>query len=87
MKLFLIIVAALVTAFALCLLMLVLWLKWLTRKLGKSLGDSLSGLAELAEKMQGAVPPLRIKLEPLEAVDWRDSDEAEALIDAGADVV
>ena len=81
MKLFLIIVAALVTAFALCLLMLVLWLKWLTRKLGKSLGDSLSGLAELAEKMQGAVPPLRIKLEPLEAVDWRDSDEAEALIE------
>ena len=81
MKLFLIIVGALVTAFALCLLMLVLWLKWLTRKLGKSLGEKLGGLAELAEKMQGAVPPLRIKLEPLEAVDWQESDEAEALIE------
>ena len=78
MKLFLIIVGAVVTAFALCLLMLALWLRGMARKLGVSLGEKLSGLAELAEKMQGAVPPLRVKLRPVESVEWIEPEKAEA---------
>ncbi|HUY90243.1 MAG TPA: hypothetical protein VMV10_16010 [Pirellulales bacterium] len=77
MKLFLIIVGALVTAFAICVLMLVLWLRWLTRKLGKSLG----GLAGLAEKLGGPVPPLRIELRRIETVRWQRADEAAALVE------
>ncbi|HVW37693.1 MAG TPA: hypothetical protein VHB99_10325, partial [Pirellulales bacterium] len=78
MKLFLIIVGAVVTAFALCLLMLALWLRGLARKLGVSLGEKLSGLAEMAEKMQGAVPPLRVKLRPVDSVEWIEPEKAAA---------
>jgi hypothetical protein len=77
MKLFLIIVGAVVTAFALCLLLLTLWLRGLARKFGKSLGE----LGKLAEKMQGAVPPLRVKLRPVESVDWIEPEKAEAIIE------
>lgn len=78
MKLFLIIVGAVVTAFALCLLLLTLWLRGLARKLGEKLGEKLGGLAELAEKMQGAVPPLRVKLRPVDSVEWIDPEKAAA---------
>lgn len=77
MKLFLIIVGAIVTAFALCLLMLVAWLRWMTRNLRKALGD----LGGLAEKLGGPTPPLRVELEPIESIDWQSPDAAAALIE------
>jgi hypothetical protein len=78
MKLFLIIVGALVTAFVLCLLILVLWLRWMMRKLRGSVEDQLE---DLAEAMERSIPPFRIKLERLPAVDWQQPDKAASLIE------
>lgn len=65
MKLFLIIVGALVTAFILCLLIFVLWLRWMMRKLRGSFEDQ---LGDLAEAMHQNLPPFRIHLKRLPAV-------------------
>lgn len=78
MKLFLIIVGALVTGFVVCLLILILWLRWMMRKLGGSLEDQLGNLVEAMERN---IPPFRIKLERLPAIDWQQPDQAAALIE------
>lgn len=77
MKLFLIIVGALVTAFVLCLLILVLWLRWLTRNVRRSLGK----LGDVLEQARPSVPPLRIKLRRTDAIHWQRPDEVDALIE------
>ncbi|HVA50092.1 MAG TPA: hypothetical protein VNH11_27250 [Pirellulales bacterium] len=58
MKLFLIIVGALLTAFILCLLILGLCLRWLTR----NVRGAMKQLGGVLEKRRPNVPPLRIKL-------------------------
>jgi hypothetical protein len=78
MKLFLIIVGALVTAFVLCLLILVLGLRWLMRKLRGSVENQ---LGDLAEAMERSIPPFRINLQRLPAVDWRQPDQADLSIE------
>src|SRR3569623_156003 len=77
MKIFLIIVGALVTAFVICLLLLVLWLRWLTRGFRKSIEK----MGDLAGQLGQAVPPLRIKLRQLGTSQWQRGAEAEALIE------
>lgn len=77
MKVFLVIVGTLVTAFALCLLLLMLWLRWLTRNLRGSMQE----LGGALEKLRPSVPPLRIKLRRTRAILWQRPDEAEALIE------
>ncbi|HEV3339776.1 MAG TPA: hypothetical protein VG125_05450 [Pirellulales bacterium] len=78
MKLFLIIVGALVTAFVLCLLILILWLRWVLRKLRGSVENQ---FGDLAEAMERSIPPFRINLERLPAVEWQQPDEAASLIE------
>lgn len=78
MKLFLIIVGALVTAFVLCLLIGILWLRRLLRKLGGSIENQLEGLAAAMEQ---SIPPFRINLKRLPAVEWQQPDEAALLIE------
>lgn len=78
MKLFLIIVGALVTAFVLCLLIFVLWLRLMMRKLRGSFEDQLD---DLAEAMERSIPPFRISLQRLPAVEWQRPDEAARLIE------
>lgn len=78
MKLFLIIVGALVTAFVLCLLILVLWLRWMMRKLRGSVEGQLD---DLAEAMERNIPPFRVKLERLPAVEWQQPEKAAELIE------
>lgn len=64
MKLFLIIVGALVTAFILCLLIFALCLRWLTR----NIRNAMKQLGGVLEKLRPSVPPLRIKLRRMETI-------------------
>jgi hypothetical protein len=77
MKLFLIIVGAVLTAFILCLLILRLCLRWLTR----NVRGAMKQLGDVLEKVRPKVPPLRIKLRPVEAIHWQRPDDIEALVE------
>lgn len=79
MKLFLIIVGAIVTGFAICLLLLTLWLRRLTRKVFGSIEEQLD---DLNDQLSYSIPPPRIKLVKLDAIDWQHGDEVQALVDA-----
>jgi len=76
MKLFLIIVGALVTGFAICLLLLTLWLRRLARKVFGSVEDQLD---DLNDQLSYSIPPPRIKLVRLEAIEWQHGDEVRTI--------
>lgn len=78
MKLFLIIVGALVTAFVVCLLIFALWLRRLFRKFTGAISDQ---LGDLAEQLAHTIPPLHIDLEPVGEIAWQHAEEAAALIE------
>lgn len=78
MKLFLIIVGAVVTGFAICLLLLALWLRRLARRVFGSVEDQLD---DLNDQLNYSIPPPRIKLVRLDAIEWQQDEAAHALVE------
>lgn len=78
MKLFLIIVGAIVTGFAICLLLLTLWLRRLARKVFGSVEEQLD---DLNDQLSYSIPPPRIKLVKLDGIDWQHADEVQTLVE------
>lgn len=78
-KLFLIIVGAVVTGFAICLLVLAIWLRRLARKFFGGVEDQLD---DLVDELNYSIPPPRIKLVKLDAIQWQQAEEVQAIEDA-----
>lgn len=77
MKLFLIIVGAIVTGFAVCVLLLAILLRRLGRKFLGGIEDQLD---DLNDQLSYSIPPPRIKLVKLDAIAWQKGDEVQTIV-------
>ena len=75
MKTFLAIVGGLCIAFAFGLLVLFIWLRWKIRRMAEKIGSSIDEMIEAAQK--SSVPPFRIKLASVAALEWQSPEEIE----------
>ena len=75
MKTFLAIVGGLCIAFAFGLLILFAWLRWKIRRMAEKIGSSIEEAMEAAQK--SSVPPFRIKLASVAALEWQSPEEIE----------
>jgi hypothetical protein len=94
-KTFLAVVGALALLFLLAIVALVLWFWWKVRRITRQVTDAMEGLVGDAAT-QSTVPPFRITLVPVPAVEWEDPDKVEdftaplraaQFVDAGTFVV
>jgi hypothetical protein len=75
-KTFLAVVGALALLFVLAIVALVLWLWWKVRRIARQVTDAMESLSGDAAT-QSTVPPFRVTLAPVRAVEWEAPDEVE----------
>ena len=68
MKTFLAVIGALAIAFVLAVIVLVLLIRWKIRRMAEEIVGNVQDLALAAEK--SSVPPFRIRLAPVSAIEW-----------------
>jgi hypothetical protein len=76
MKSFLAVVGALAIFFVLAIVALVVWLWWKIRRIARQVTGAMESLSADAAP-QPSVPPFRVTLNPVPAVEWEAPDEVE----------
>jgi hypothetical protein len=75
-KTFLAVVGALAILFVLAIVALGVWLWWKVRRIARQMTDAMESLSGDAAT-QSTVPPFRVTLAPVPAVEWEGPDEVE----------